>query len=104
MRKKVASALGLLAFAVMAVLGAISGSEMGPALSRALLSAAVMAVVGYVVGFIAEKAVLEAVEAKAPLDDARDAAQSGKGAGERPAHGTGEITKGSTNVQEEDEK
>ena len=67
MAKKVASALGLLGFAVMAAIGVFKSADFGVALTRAIIAAIVMCLVGYVAGSIAQKAVEEAVDAHAPL-------------------------------------
>lgn len=67
MRRKAASSIALLAFALVACYAALKDMDFTTALTRAMLSAAVMGVVGYVAGFIAEKAVEEAVDRKEPL-------------------------------------
>lgn len=67
MRRKAASMLGLLGFAVVAVLGAVVSADFTVTLSRAILAAVAMTAVGYAAGTIAERAISEAVDAKAPL-------------------------------------
>ena len=67
MPKKVASALGLVGFAVMAVLGVIKPADFGATLARAIVAAVVMCLVGYVAGSIAQKALEEAVDNRMPL-------------------------------------
>jgi outer membrane lipoprotein SlyB len=67
MRKHAACAIGLVAFALVAALGALRGGDLADVLRRAILTGAVMAAVGYVAGFIAEKAVDEAVDRREPL-------------------------------------
>jgi len=59
--------LGLLAFAVTAVVAALKSVDFATALSRAILAAVVMCLVGYVAGAIAERAVREAVDKRLPL-------------------------------------
>jgi len=66
-RQKVASALGLLGFALTALVGALRGGDFAAAIVRAIVAACVMCLVGYVAGTIAERAVSEAVDAKLPL-------------------------------------
>lgn len=67
MRRHAACAIGLVAFALVAALGALRGGDLADVLRRAILTGAVMAAVGYVAGFIAEKAVDEAVDRRVPL-------------------------------------
>lgn len=67
MAKKVASALGLMGFAVMAAIGVFKSADFGAALARAIVAAVVMCLVGYVAGSIAQKALEEAVDARMPL-------------------------------------
>jgi flagellar motor component MotA len=66
-RRKTASTFGLVAFAVMAVIGALGSVEFGAALGRAIAAAVVMSLVGYVAGHIAEMALQEAVDSRMPL-------------------------------------
>ena len=67
MRRKTASAMGLLGFALASGLAAIRNVDLAAALYRAVLASLVMAIVGYVAGMIAEKAIQEAVDTKEPL-------------------------------------
>ena len=67
MAKKVASALGLMGFAVMAAIGVFKSTDFGISLARAIIAAVVMCLVGYVAGSIAQKALEEAVDARMPL-------------------------------------
>jgi divalent metal cation (Fe/Co/Zn/Cd) transporter len=64
---KVASALGLIAFAVMAAVGALGSASFDTALVRAVAAAVVMYIVGYVAGTIAQMALDEAVDSSVPL-------------------------------------
>jgi len=66
-QRKMASTLGLVAFAVMAIIGALSAMEFSAALMRALVAAVVMSLVGYVAGRIAQMALEEAVDSRLPL-------------------------------------
>ena len=72
MRKKAASALGLLGFAIMAAIGMLSATDFATAVSRAVIAAAIMTVVGFVAGTIAEKAIEEAVDTREPLRNTPD--------------------------------
>ncbi len=67
MRRKLASMLGLLGFAVMAVISAVKSAAFSTALGRCIVAAVAMCLVGYVAGFVAEKALEEAVDARIPL-------------------------------------
>ena len=71
MRRKAASILGLLGFATVALVSAVTGGDFVKAVPRAIFAAVAMAVLGYLTGLIAEKAVSEAVDTKAPLYVAR---------------------------------
>jgi len=82
-RNKVASAIALLAFAIMAALGALRGMKLEAAVTCAFVAAMVMAVVGYIAGFIAEKAVEEAVDRKEPLRPGISVQLSQEGTGAR---------------------
>jgi hypothetical protein len=82
-RNRVASAIGLLAFAIVAALGAFRGMDLNDAITRAFVAALVMAVVGYIAGFIAEKAVEEAVDRKEPLRPGVSVQLSQEGTGAR---------------------
>lgn len=67
MQRKVASALGLTAFAVMAAVGALGRAGFETALVRAVAAAVVMYIIGYVAGTIAQMALNEAVDSSIPL-------------------------------------
>ena len=62
-----ASICGLLGFATVALVAAITGGDFLKVVPRAIFAAVAMTVLGYLTGTVAEKAVSEAVDTKMPL-------------------------------------
>lgn len=66
MRRRLVSVFSLLGFAAVALIEAFRGGRIVDAVPRMVLAACMMALVGYLAGLAAEKAIAEAVDAKAP--------------------------------------
>jgi len=72
-RRRITAIFALLGFAVTAVLEALKGGALGEAVPRMIIAALAMAAVGLVAGSIAEAAVEEAIEIKAPAPQVKPA-------------------------------